>query len=62
MKDMVSVIPSRGGEIFIESKYTKNPETSQVMSYTLEEKSVTKLCRVEYELNVASEVGAGHET
>ena len=25
----MSYVPSRGGEIFMESKYTKNPETSR---------------------------------
>ena len=55
-------IPSSGGEIFMESKYTKKPETLQMSPRKKSSAVLTKFWGVQYELDVASEVGAGDET
>ena len=55
-------IPSSGGEIFMESKYTKKPETIQMSQRKKSSAMLTKFWGVKYELDVASEVGPGDET
>ena len=55
-------IPSSGGEIFMESKYTKKPETIQMSQKKKSSSMLTKFWGVKYELDVASEVGPGDET
>ena len=55
-------IPSSGGEIFMESKYTKKPETLKMSRRKKSSGMLTKFWGVKYELDVASEVGAGDET